>query len=223
MGLDMYLDRYPRFGSTTPQEISNIADYLGWLERPEEYKNSTLKKWCGINRKDLPAKKVIDHYRPLYVTHYPAWDTEHKHGWKRISEPVGYWRKANAIHRWFVENVQDGEDDCDYHREVTAEDLEELRDLCIEVVTGCPLIVGKIQNGWTFDGTKEIPNMEDGLKVMNPEYAAERLPTQRGFFFGMTGYDEFYINDLKETIDICNKALCETDFETQMLFYCSSW
>jgi hypothetical protein len=24
---------------------------------------------------------------------------------------VGYWRKANAIHRWFVEHVQDGNDD----------------------------------------------------------------------------------------------------------------
>jgi len=23
-----------------------------------------------------------------------------------------YWRKANAIHRWFVENVQGGQDDC---------------------------------------------------------------------------------------------------------------
>lgn len=25
---------------------------------------------------------------------------------------VGYWRKANAIHRWFVDNVQDGVDNC---------------------------------------------------------------------------------------------------------------
>ena len=33
-----------------------------------------------------------------------------------IEEEAGYWRKANAIHRWFVENVQKGEDDCrDYY------------------------------------------------------------------------------------------------------------
>jgi hypothetical protein len=25
---------------------------------------------------------------------------------------AGYWRKANQIHKWFVENVQDGVDDC---------------------------------------------------------------------------------------------------------------
>ena len=27
-------------------------------------------------------------------------------------EDVGYWRKANQIHNWFVQNVQGGEDDC---------------------------------------------------------------------------------------------------------------
>ncbi len=29
-----------------------------------------------------------------------------------IVEEVGYWRKANQVHKWFVDNVQDGEDDC---------------------------------------------------------------------------------------------------------------
>ena len=29
-----------------------------------------------------------------------------------ITEEVGYWRKANQIHNWFVANVQDGEDKC---------------------------------------------------------------------------------------------------------------
>jgi hypothetical protein len=42
---------------------------------------------------------------------------------------VGYWRKANAIHDWFVQNCQDGNDDC---REsyVSIEQLEELRKIC---------------------------------------------------------------------------------------------
>lgn len=29
-----------------------------------------------------------------------------------VIEQVGYWRKANQIHQWFVDNVQDGVDDC---------------------------------------------------------------------------------------------------------------
>ena len=29
-----------------------------------------------------------------------------------VSTTIGYWRKANAIHSWFVKNVQYGQDDC---------------------------------------------------------------------------------------------------------------
>lgn len=46
-----------------------------------------------------------------------------------IEESIAYWRKANAIHNWFVENVQDGEDDCKSY-EVGLEDLEKLVKLC---------------------------------------------------------------------------------------------
>lgn len=42
---------------------------------------------------------------------------------------VGYWRKANAIHNWFVQNVQDGEDNCRPYY-VDTEKLKELRDEC---------------------------------------------------------------------------------------------
>lgn len=40
-----------------------------------------------------------------------------------------YWRKANAIHKWFVDNAQDGEDDCKEY-EVRADQLEALVDAC---------------------------------------------------------------------------------------------
>jgi hypothetical protein len=50
-----------------------------------------------------------------------------------ISLPVGYWRKANAIHDWFVKNVQKGEDDCgDYY--VSSEQLKELKETCEKVI-----------------------------------------------------------------------------------------
>lgn len=48
---------------------------------------------------------------------------------KEISCEAMYWRKANAIHKWFVKNCQDGVDDCgDYY--VTIEQLEQLRNDC---------------------------------------------------------------------------------------------
>jgi hypothetical protein len=53
---------------------------------------------------------------------------------KYIIEEAGYWRKANAIHRWFVENIQDGIDNCgDYY--VDSSSLETLLDLCEKVKT----------------------------------------------------------------------------------------
>ena len=38
---------------------------------------------------------------------------------------VGYWRKANAIHKWFVDNTQNGEDEC-HTSNVTRDDLRKL-------------------------------------------------------------------------------------------------
>jgi hypothetical protein len=51
----------------------------------------------------------------------------------QIVEDVMYWRKANAIHIWFVKNVQEGEDDCkEYY--VDHEKLKELRDIIRKVL-----------------------------------------------------------------------------------------
>lgn len=46
---------------------------------------------------------------------------------------IGYWRKANAIHQWFVDNCAGGEDDC---RPVYIEisKLKELKELCEKVL-----------------------------------------------------------------------------------------
>lgn len=46
---------------------------------------------------------------------------------QKIVEDVGYWRKANQIHNWFVDNVQDGEDDCREYA-VSREEFQSLLD-----------------------------------------------------------------------------------------------
>jgi hypothetical protein len=50
-----------------------------------------------------------------------------------ITAEVGYWRKANQIHNWFVKNVQDGVDECEPH-DVSREQLIALRDTCQKVL-----------------------------------------------------------------------------------------
>jgi len=109
--------------------------------------------------------------------------------WITVETPVLYWRKANAIHRWFVENVQDGEDDCGRYC-VSPDKLKELRDEC-----------------------------KAALEAPDP---SEILPTQSGFFFGSTEYDDYYAEDLRHTIAGIDKVLERHD-DTHDLYYRSSW
>lgn len=52
---------------------------------------------------------------------------------KGITVDAVYWRKANAIHKWFVDNVQNGVDDCgEYY--VERGKLVELRDACLNAM-----------------------------------------------------------------------------------------
>ena len=44
---------------------------------------------------------------------------------KEVTAQAMYWRKSNAIHKWFVDNVQQGVDDCGNY-EVSREQLMEL-------------------------------------------------------------------------------------------------
>ncbi len=52
---------------------------------------------------------------------------------KEVSYRAGIWRKANHIHKWFVDNVQGGDDNCREYL-VTHERLERLLDLVNEVL-----------------------------------------------------------------------------------------
>lgn len=110
---------------------------------------------------------------------------------KSLQVEVGYWRKANHIHAWFVNNVQEGKDDCGNYY-VSAEDLDKLLDACNKVLE------------------------DHGL-------AETLLPTQSGFFFGGTEYDEYYFNDIKDTVAVIKRAKEVLAMKGWDLEYHSSW
>lgn len=228
MGLDMYLDRFPRYKHYSVRDMNNVDSYLEWLDREKEHgaetKKYSLEEWCGVDEKDLPPKEDLEHLISLARPRTYAWDHKRKYERVKLNEGVAYWRKANAVHKWFVFNIQDDEDDCQYHREVTKENLEELRDICKKILEECVLIKGKVKNGYRIDKNgKEVPNWQEGLVVANPEICKKLLPSTDGFFFGMTEYNEWYIEDVRYTYEVISKILEETDFEKQMIYYCSSW
>lgn len=135
---------------------------------------------------------------------------------------VAYWRKANQIHQWFVDNVGGGVDECKPYY-VTREQLLELRDLCQRVIEASKLMPGEVHTGTVYDAEhpEGAVQMAPGQIVEDPRVAHELLPTQEGFFFGGTDYDEWYLRDLQDTVKQINRALVLPDewyFE-----YCASW
>jgi len=54
---------------------------------------------------------------------------------KEITIEAAYWRKANHIHAWFLENVQNGEDNCREY-DVDRDKLIELLQTCRQCLDG---------------------------------------------------------------------------------------
>jgi len=65
---------------------------------------------------------------------------------------AGYWRKANAIHRWFVGNCQNGVDECQ-ESYVEREQLAELKALCVEALASKDASLLPPTEGFFFGST----------------------------------------------------------------------
>lgn len=115
---------------------------------------------------------------------------------------VAYWRKANAIHNWFIENLADGVDNCEPVY-VNRKDLVTLRDLMDDVL--------RVKDMQEANPDEALPTAED------------ILPTVGGFFFGDTEYDDWYWMQVEYTRDrlatiLANPKFADFDFE-----YRASW
>lgn len=115
-----------------------------------------------------------------------------------------------------------GVDDCDYY-EVSKEQIEELNKICKEVIKKSIIEKGKVSNGEHLENGKWVKDYIEGDIISNPEVAEKLLPTIDGFFFGSTDYDEYYIENVKYTIEETEKILKEIDLDKNYVFYSSSW
>jgi hypothetical protein len=223
MGLDMYLYKVKRYGNATLKEIIETGNYVDWMKRPmDKYTDCTPEQWCGCDETYV-RHDLIEEISKDYIKRYSAWDKEQEYGYETILQNVAYWRKANAIHKWFVEKVQDGIDNCEEYQ-VTKSQLEELLDRCIKVIKDSRVVNGKIYDGTSWSKEEgEVEHWIDGKVIADTSTAEALLPTASGFFFGSTGYDEWYLKDITDTIDQLIKILTETDFDNWIVYYHSSW
>lgn len=125
-----------------------------WNHQPEEEKYSVDVKQGG---------KAVENIKPERISF--------------VIEDMGYWRKANQIHKWMVDNVQGGKDDCEEYL-VGFSKLVELHALCVKL-----------------------------LASKSDKEARELLPPAEGFFFGSTEIDDYYWEDLKLTVEILEPIL----------------
>ena len=166
-------------GDTTIESYSETNP----LQKKEIYLKTIydIDRICTTNGEEFDCS-TIEELKPSSITirgckEKPVDEDEFKNHTLKISEiseltyEYAYWRKANQVHNWFVENIQNGKDDCGCY-EVSGEKLIELRNLC----------------------SKILNNKED------KELAEGGLPTRSGFFFGGTEYDDYYYEDLESTI-----------------------
>ena len=122
---------------------------------------------------------------------------------RQTNYKVGYWRKANHIHNWFMQNCalrddyDNPIDDCS-PIEITVDKLEKLLDDCKRVLADHSL-------------------------------ASSLLPTADGFFFGSTEYSEYYFSEIERTIEIIEPVLKFAQHKLEIedyvweVYYQSSW
>jgi hypothetical protein len=106
-----------------------------------------VSTFYGVEKDDINEAIRLTGFNPSdFDTEYPSYE---------IKLTAIYWRKANAIHNWFVKNVQNGVDDCGSYS-VSKEQLLELQSDC-EVVLAFPEKAQSIlptSSGFFFGGTE---------------------------------------------------------------------
>jgi len=150
-----------------------------------------VSKWDYSN--NYKDKNITQEYQDLLPMDAPDINKYGQFAGISVAYPAGYWRKANAIHNFFVREVGEGVDEC---QEMLVERfvLAELRYRCARVL--------------------EADNMEEKAQEIG-------LETVSGFFFGDNEYTDWYKEDLKLTIEIIDHVL--TLPEEYSLHYQASW
>lgn len=105
---------------------------------------------------------------------------------KEVTAELMYWRKSNAIHKWFVDNVQDGVDECQ-ESWLSIGKLEELLEV-IKEVQAHKSKAGELlppQQGFFF-GSKDVDQWywED--------LARTRLALEKILAMDLKGWDIYY-------------------------------
>lgn len=73
MGLDMYLEKYPRIEGIDLRQIIAAENWFSYCSREARFADSSFKDWCDMTEEDLPSKEALETLRPYFIKRYYAW------------------------------------------------------------------------------------------------------------------------------------------------------
>lgn len=132
-----------------------------------------------------------------------------------------YWRKANAIHRFFCENGEEISEQVSY--KIPKSVLVDLLNKCKTILNIVEKEPGEVLSRDYYQDGKHIIEYKDGEVIANKEELEAILPTQSGFFFGSTDYDDWYLENIERTRDTLANIIDSIDFEKDDIYYLASW
>lgn len=135
-------------------------------------------------------------------------------------EDVFQLRKVNALHGWMERRFGDIQNCADVP--LYTQDLQDLMDDCKAVIASSKLVKGEVRNGQRLVDGKWEDIIEEGLVIEDPSVAKQLMPVTPGFFFGRQQYDECYLNDLKDLVDMC-KVMIDNYDDYNCLCYHAWW
>lgn len=212
MGLDIYFRRVKRQFEGDP---TNFDDFHNFREQVDADAQVTLRKkfnkflaplreawdrWHAGNDywKGIYAERYfhfVEQIRPLIAGNYdwkirpycengvielPKLEEMLDEEVNEYYEPYNtYFRKVNFLFAYFQNK---GKMIDEYYAFVEKEDVDDIINKCEQI------LAAKKGDGW----------LDEGETI--EEFAASLLPTQSGFFFGGTDYDEYYFWDVKDCL-----------------------
>lgn len=113
MGLDMYLYKCRKMKDFSAMDYYFANEAFGYYEEKELAKANHDNFSFSLSDWDIPETMTEEKIKPLQNIYSKK---------STIFEEVASWTKANHIHGWFVNNIQNGNDNCHYYF-VTEDDL----------------------------------------------------------------------------------------------------
>ena len=215
MGLDMYLYRMTKNQKKRMDENGRAYDAFNekWEAITKDFPKEKNGWQYDESRMTDEQKKLREEsraeYRAIHEESEKIDDEIRKHYGvdREYGAYSGYWRKFNALHGYICDTFADGVDECQVIP-LTKANLKKILSVLKKTKKILDKHFEKDEKGaYSFTGNvKDIP-----------------LQPRGGFFFGGTEIDEWYQDDVDESVKFFSNLVDTFDSRNEVCYYQASW